>query len=71
MNLPDEVKDADLAALHHESLDLMAPGMREEWNKVIPPQFRSDGRGYRNWEIKCLPFEAAFLAFQERFEELT
>ena len=69
-NLPDEVKDADLAALHYESLDLLAPGLRDEWQKIIPAHLRTDGRGYRGWEIQCLPFEGAFLAFQERFEEL-
>ncbi len=69
-NLPGEVKDADLTALHFESMDLLAPGLRDEWRKIIPEHLRIDGRGSRGWEIQGLPFELAFAAFQERFEEL-
>jgi hypothetical protein len=69
--IPDEVKDADKMALYHESIDLMAPGMREQWQSVIPAELRHDLRQLHGFEILGLEPMEAEKAFLRRCVNLT
>lgn len=67
----EEICEADFMALYHESVDLLNPSLRAEWQSIVPAQVRSDLRQLSPPEIEGLDPASAKAAFIDRCLELT
>lgn len=67
----EEVGLADWMALYHESVDLLHPALRADWQAIVPAELRNDLRHLGPPEIQGLDPASAKAAFIDRCLELT